>query len=72
MFTFSELSNRLKLDRRRLTTAHLRYAVLRVASMYPEGFNTCDVVIDADINTTLDAITPKFFSLFRSRYAGKR
>ena len=52
--------------------AHLRYAVLRVASMYPEGFSTCDVVIDADINTTLDAITPKFFPLFRSHYAGKR
>lgn len=48
----------------------MRYAVLQVASFYPDLFGTATRIYP-DIKVTLEYVTPLFFSLFRSHYAGK-
>ena len=68
-FICSKLSARLALDRRRLEAAHLRYAVLKVVSYYPKELGT--TTIYPDFKITLEFITPLFFSIFRSHYAGE-
>ena len=57
---------RIKLDRRRFEEAHLRFAVLRVKSSYPDEFSHNTVL--PNIQETLKEITPKYFQLFRHLY----
>lgn len=65
-----QYAERLALDRRRLEATHLRYAVLQVASYYPNDFGMTTRIYP-DLKVTLEYITPLFFSLFRSNYSGK-
>ena len=65
--TYRELSERVRMDRRRLESAHLRYAVLKMNSV----FGLRAVPIDSDIQVTLNKNTQQIFSAFRSRYASK-
>ena len=51
--------------------AHLKFAVLRIAETYPDDFNTSTLLITPDLKTTLEKITPVFYSAFRERYAGE-
>ena len=67
----SNLKNRIKLNRRRLEAAHLKYAVLVTATNYPDLFGLSDVEVYPDVREKLQHITPKYYSGFKSRYLGK-
>lgn len=60
---------RLKLDRRRLETAHFRYAMLVVASWYPTDLPM--PTFGSDIGMTLLEFTPLYHKAFHSNYSGK-
>lgn len=68
----SEVLSRLKLDRRRLEAAHLRYAALSINGRF--HLLTADhrhIAIESDIYNTLKEFTPTYFKAFTSKYAGK-
>ena len=57
------------LDRRRLETAHFKYAILVVANWY--GINlTTKLQFSPDLNETLQEFTPFYHELFHQHYAG--
>ena len=58
----------LRVDRRRLEAAHLKYATLKVMKWYPETFKTYRICVKQE--NTLEKITGYFYSAFTSRYAG--
>ena len=64
--------HRLKLDRRRLVAAHLRYAVLMVKARYPDICGQKCMLISASSSEAVHDVTPKFFEAFMSKYAGKK
>lgn len=66
----SECKTRTALDRRRLESAHLHFAVLNIAKQYPDHFK--GQLIHCDLQITLEEITPKLFQLFRQEYGGKK
>ena len=49
-----------KLDRRRLSSAHFKYAILQVASWYPGDLNVSDIVFSTDVYQTLLDFTRDF------------
>lgn len=57
---------RLRVDRRRLEAAHLKYAALKVMKRYPETFK--DYCICVKQEDTLEKITGYFYSAFTSKY----
>ena len=60
----------MKLDRRRLETAHLLYAFLTIQVWYPNAFG--DVQYKAgDLDGVLLDITPMYHSIFSKVYAGE-
>lgn len=60
---------RQKLDRRRLETAHFRYAILLVQLWYPDI--TPRVYFYPDMNKTLSQFTPIYHIAFHKKYSGK-
>lgn len=69
-FNFSNhpAGRRQRLDRRRLETAHFRYALLVVASWY-----SADIPMPKflpDLNLTLLEFTPLYHKAFHSHYSG--
>jgi hypothetical protein len=68
---FRNLKKRVKLDRRRLEAAHLKYAFLITATNYHGLFSTSDMAVYPNIQETLQRITPKYYSGFQTRYFGK-
>ena len=64
----AEVMQRLKLDRRRLEEAHLRYAIINVTRRFlPECSHTA---IKGDLCSTLKEFTPTYFKMFTAKYAG--
>ena len=63
------LVERERLDRRRLEAAHFKYAVLNVASWYPNDF-TANVVFLPDMQQTLLNVTPMYQRAFHKVYSG--
>ena len=61
-------SDRRSLDRRRLESAHLRFAILTIQESFPDIFS--HKIITPDIQTILAEINYKFYLAFRQRYAG--
>ena len=61
-------SDRRSLDRRRLESAHLRFAILTIQESFPEIFS--DKAITPDVQTILAEINYKFYLAFRQKYAG--
>lgn len=63
------LHQRMRLDRHRLESAHLKYAILNTQSKYP-----CTAVsslpIHTDLSTTLATFTIAFYEAFSDRYSG--
>jgi hypothetical protein len=57
----------MKLDRRRLEQAHLKFCVLQVYGRYPDVFPRW--IIRKSMDLTLDDVTPTFFRAFEDRYA---
>lgn len=68
-FWFSDFEDRLKLDRRRLEEAHLKFCVLDVYKRYPEAFPRW--VISTSVQQTLEDVTPLYYKAFADKYAGK-
>lgn len=63
--------DRNQMDRRRFETAHLKYAVLRLAASFPDAPLPNGVTFNSDISVTLLNITPILFRAYQARYAGK-
>lgn len=61
--------DRQKLDRRRLETAHFRYAMLVVAMWYPSDIGS-EVKFAPDINETLLEFTPLYHLAFHRTHSG--
>ena len=61
---------RIKLDRRRLETAHLLYAFLTVQLWYPNALEGVQYKA-GDLNGVLLDITPMYHSTFSKVYASK-
>lgn len=62
---------RHKMDRRRFETAHLKYAVLKVVTRYPNTFQDSRT-INTTLSETIDHVTPQYYNAFTSRYSGMR
>ncbi len=65
-----QLHYRIRLDRRRFETAHLKYAVLMTHRRYPM-IATCPIAMTTDVTDTLQKFTPIFYEAFCQRYAGE-
>lgn len=57
----------MKLDRRRLEEAHLKFCVLEVYGRYPDVFPRW--IIRKSVDLTLEDVTPAYFRAFEDRYA---
>lgn len=58
------------MDRRRLETAHLKYACLKMAAHFSETINISCIGVEGDVINTLKEITPVLFQSFEAKYAG--
>ena len=67
---FFRIQQRQSMDRRRFEAAHLKYACLRVVSLYPKFLSLDAICFDGDTNTTVEVITPLLFCGFEAKYAG--
>lgn len=63
------MKDRLKLDRRRLESAHFMYAAMNVAKWYPESFSGIEFEL-GNIDKTTDELTPVYHFAFSKEYAG--
>ena len=62
----SELNDRMKMDRRRLEAAHLRFSTLLVAVQFD-----LERKIHSDSHITLSEIMPIFYDAFKKAFASK-
>ena len=62
----SELNDRMKMDRRRLEAAHLRFSTLLVAAQFD-----LERKIHSDSHITLSEIMPIFYDAFKKAFASK-
>lgn len=69
MQTSDSLHDRIRLDRRRLENAHLKYAVLTTQSRYPSTAVGL-IPMHTDISSTLADFTVRFYKAFSQRYPG--
>ena len=60
----------MKLDRRRLEAAHLKYAVLTTMARYPDICNHKGLTISTSLSDTIEDTAPMFYKEFMSKYAG--
>ena len=58
------------MDRRRLEDAFFQYALLNVASWYPEHICQKDLHLHEGLSETLTNMTPVFQKAFTEKYAG--
>jgi hypothetical protein len=65
-----ELQKRVRLDRRRIESAHLRYAVLRLQQAYQDTF-PAKIPMSSNIEDTLEKILPMFYQSFIKKLSGK-
>ena len=70
MLTLNGLDSRLRMDRRRLECAHIRYAMLRVVQWYTYDLITSKVLFHSNPSLTLLEFTPLFQALFHHTYSG--
>ena len=68
LFRFKQLHKRVKLDRRRFESAHLRFSILNALSRYPEINGP--VPMYSDLGLTLLWFTPIFYEAFERKYSG--
>ena len=59
------------MDRRRLESAHIRYAMLRVTQWYPDDLSVAQLVFHSNPSLTLLEFTPIFQKLFHGTYSGR-
>ena len=63
-----QLYSRIRLDRRRFETAHLKYALLVMEKRH-ENIKT-HIPMQTDLSETLQAFTPLFYEAFTKKYSG--
>ena len=71
MLALNGLNCRLRMDRRRLESAHIRYAILRVIQSYPDQLSVASTVFHSNTSATLLEFTPTFQRLFHEKYSGE-
>ena len=64
------LCQRIRLDRRRFESAHLKYAMLKLQKQYPT-LSALQIPVTADIKDTMLNFTPKFYQAFCAHYSGR-
>ena len=64
------LNERIRLDRRCLEVAHLKYAVLATQKCYPDIAAT-PIPMHTNIADTLKEFTPQYYDAFQQTYSGK-
>ena len=67
----NKLSERLRMDRRRLECAHIRYTVLKIVQWYPADLKAEEIVFHSHPSSTLLEFTPIYQKLFHHKYSGK-
>ena len=67
--TPEELHHRIRLDRRRLESAHLKFAVLTTQSHYPNMW-LGPVCVHTDLSKTLVEFTVTYYKAFTHKYSG--
>jgi len=70
MLQLNGLSNRLRMDRRRLECAHIRYAILRTVQWYHDDIQIANITFHSNPTQTLLEFTPIFQKLFHHNYSG--
>ena len=65
-----ELHTRIKLDRRRFESAHLKYSMLMTKSEY-QHLSSFPVFMTTDVSDSLKKFTPLFYDSFCEKYSGK-
>lgn len=71
MLALSGLNSRLRMDRRRLESAHIRYAILKVIQSYSDQLSVASTVFHSNPSVTLLEFTPTFQKLFHGKYSGE-
>ena len=61
---------RIKMDRRRLENAHIRYAILTISKWYPDHFSCNNIAFTSDTASTLLEFTPLYQEIFHQTYSG--
>ena len=64
------LTERLKMDRRRLECAHIRFAILKVARWYPDCFTIENIMFSGNESITLQEFVPLYQKTFHQKYSG--
>ena len=64
-----ELRLRIRLDRRRFESAHLKYAMLKIQQHYPP-LSTIPVSVAGEVKDTMLNFTPAFYKAFCEQYSG--
>lgn len=62
---------RYTLDRRRVEAGHFQFAVLQVASWYPDVFSTRRLPLHASLDETLADVVSVYRGAFMARNAGR-
>lgn len=60
---------REKLDRRRAEAAYFQFAILRVASWYPDLFKVSNLPLHSSLPNTLTKVTRDYHGAFMDKYA---
>jgi len=68
--TTENLHHRIRLDRRRLEYAHLKFAMLTVQINY-SSIATDPISMETDISKSLAPFTIRFYEAFSQKYARK-
>lgn len=67
----SRLTERQKVDRRRVDDAFFQYAILRASSWYPHKFNLSSLPLHGDTRNTLSMFTTIYHGAFMEKYSGR-
>ena len=65
-----QLQFRIRLDRRRLESAHLKYAMLRLQSRHPLT-SKIPIKMTSDVSDMLQKFTPVFYEAFSKAFSGE-
>lgn len=63
------VSDRFNLDRRRLESAHMQFALLKVARWYEMDLNA--ISLHSDTTETMGAVIENYHGLFMAHYSSK-
>ena len=64
------LNQRIRLDRRRFESAHLKYAMLSIQKCYPT-LSTLSITVTGEIKETMLSFTPAFYQAFCKKYSSR-